>query len=317
MGREYEEERLFSENLDRLLAGEEVQTGAEMGSDLLSALGFARKMKSLRVTPSPRFQTSLKAGLLQKLNEREAEARSGWFWKIIPREPVWQAIAVLAIMVVVGGAAVGHPFPARTAIGSFCTHSTGPHPAPPPTTAAAPAAPAPAPPPSSAAAPATRPATTAALGNNYLAAEASTDKLSYQPGETVNIHMVWQNVSPGNLTINEFPPILSLMQKSSGQPVYTFAAGTNSITLAPRQKADYTLTWDQLDSQGRRAAPGSYYLELEEMYYQGQAVPLNLARPVDFVILAHLDGCLENPAAGPVPDSQRHHRHAARNPALL
>jgi hypothetical protein len=75
------------------------------------------------------------------------------------------------------------------------------------------------------------------------------------------------------------------MQSSNHQAAYTFAAGKNSVTLAPGQTAAYTLTWNQTDVQGRRAAPGSYYLELEEMYYQGRQVPMNLSRPVSFNIL--------------------------------
>ncbi len=40
MGREYEEERLFSEKLDRLLAGEEIQIDAAMDDDLQYRPGF-------------------------------------------------------------------------------------------------------------------------------------------------------------------------------------------------------------------------------------------------------------------------------------
>ncbi len=288
MGREYEEERLFSENVDRLLAGEEMKTGTEMENDLLTALDFARKITDLRTAPSPRFQAYLKARLLQKMTEREAESRQGWFWKLIPREPVWQALAVLAIMVVVGSVLWGTLF--RPSPPSVVYVPTPPAvtSAPPPTTAAPTAAPAP--PPSSPAAPATTapasPPSTASVPvqNNYLAAEASTDKPSYRLGETVKIHMVWQNVTSMNLTINEFPPIESLMEKASGQPVYTFAAGKNSLTLAPGQNADYTLTWDQLDNNGRHVSPGNYYLELEEMYYQGRSVPIKLTSPVNFII---------------------------------
>ncbi len=97
--------------------------------------------------------------------------------------------------------------------------------------------------------------------------------------------MTWQNVTNMNLTVEQFPPVLSLMQKSSGQPVYTFPAGRDPRVLAPGETASVSLEWTQTDHQGRHVAPGGYYLELEEMYYQGNAVPMNLTRPVDFNIL--------------------------------
>ncbi len=96
--------------------------------------------------------------------------------------------------------------------------------------------------------------------------------------------MVWQNVTSQNLTITEYPPILSIMDKSTGQPVYTFQAGKGTKTLAPGERADYIEPWNQLDTRGRPVAPGVYYLELEEMYYQGRAVQMTLSNPVSFTI---------------------------------
>jgi hypothetical protein len=128
--------------------------------------------------------------------------------------------------------------------------------------------------------------TTAASGTNqYLAAAGNTDKAAYISGEKVNIRMVWQNVTAQNLTVEQFPPIISLMQKSTGQPVFTFKAGQTALTLAPGEQAEYAAQWDQMDAYGRPAVPGSYYVELEELYYQGQAVPMKLSSPVEFRIL--------------------------------
>jgi hypothetical protein len=279
MGRELEEARLFSENIDRLLAGEEVRIEGEMDDDRRTALDFARRMTALRTAPAPSFQAHLKTRLLQKMNEHTSEARQGWFWRLVPREPVWQAVAVLAIMIVVGGLVWGTLFqapPAQPPVAVAPATSAPPA----STTSAAPA--------SSAPATSMAPTTTAAApasGNLYLNAEASVDKPSYISGEAVNIHMTWQNISPLRLTVEQFPPILSLMQASNGQPVYTFAAGRNTLTLNPGEKTDYILTWNQLDARGRHVAPGGYYLELEQMYFQGQTVRMNLARPVNFEIL--------------------------------
>jgi hypothetical protein len=279
MGREYEE-RLFSEKLDRMLAGQEIQIDGAVDNDLRTALDFARKMTSLRTTPSSRFKAHLKARLLQRIDEQEArsESRRGWFSRLI-RQPVWQAVAVMVFMIVVGGVIWGSGVfnPSRPPIVNAPTPAF-PATSAPPMTSAAPAI-------SSAPATSAAPAATApALQGLYLAASGSTDKSSYLPGEKVSIHMEWQNVTSQNLTINEYPPILSIMDKSTGQAVYTFQAGKTAITLAPGQRVDYIEPWDQLDAQGRPVAPGSYYLELEEMYYQGRAVPMTLTRPVSFTI---------------------------------
>jgi hypothetical protein len=293
MRREFNAEKVFNEHLDRLLAGEELAIDAAAEEDVRTALEFARWMTALQPSPSPQFQANLKARLLQKLSEQEAREESrGWWWKLIPREPVWKAVAVLAFVIIVVGVVWGTHF--RT--------SPSPVANVPPTTAGitAPAAPAA---PITAAAPAATSTTGAAAGpapassapassaapsfipGQILRADASTNKTQYAASETVNIALSWQNVTSQSLTIAEFPPILSIMQSSNRQPAYTFAAGQNSITLAPGQTASYTLTWNQTDAQGRRVPPGSYYLELEEMYYQGRQVPLNLSRPVSFSIL--------------------------------
>jgi hypothetical protein len=289
MGREYEDEKLFSENIDRLLKGEEVELELEAGEDWRTALDFARRMTHLRAEPSIQFQSSLKARLLQKLSEKEADAHEGWFWRLIPREAIWQTVAVFAVMVLVGAVVWGTMFrnpqspmvQAPTPSITVAPTTTAPSMTMAPTTKPALT--------TSAAAPATSAAPTttttpAIAAPTYLVASGNTNKSVYQTGETVTIHMTWQNVTTRGLTINEFPPILSVMDKASGQPVFTFAAGKSSQTLAPGEKASYDQVWNQLDFQGRQVAPDGYYIELEEMYFQGKSVPLKLTAPVNFLI---------------------------------
>jgi hypothetical protein len=292
MGRGYEEE-LFSENVDRLLAGQGVASEPETRDDLRTALDFASQMVSLRASPSPQFQARLKAHLLQKLSEEEIrrESRTGWFWKLVPREPLWQAVAVLAIMIVVGGIWWGSHLRS-----SPPEAVSGPKP---PITSAAPASKAPATSqPASTAAPASSaPATSApprttapGAAGAFLVADASVNQGAYRPGETVQIEVTLRNAASQPFTIPQFPPVLSLMQASSGQPVYSFSGGQNSRTLASGESAGFTLSWNQLDAQGRHAAFGVYYLELEDISYQGTAIKLNLSRPVRFEILPSAAG---------------------------
>jgi hypothetical protein len=284
MGRESGVERVFAEQLDKMLAGQPVQIAADMEDDLRTALDFSQRMLALRPDPRLQFQTVLKVNLIQQLKEKEARQSSSrpWFWKVLPREPIWQAAVVVAIMIVVGGVLWSTLF--RTGAPPVANV-----PAVPPATSAAPApagSAAPAPMTSAAPAPpaAASPAPAAAGANRYLAAQGSVDKAVYNTGEPVKIVVSWKNLTSQNLTVQEFPPIVSLMETADALPVYTFAAGKSSRTLTPGESAAYTFTWDQRDARGNLVSPGRYYVELEEMYYKGQSVKMDLASPVSFNI---------------------------------
>jgi hypothetical protein len=54
--------------------------------------------------------------------------------------------------------------------------------------------------------------------------------------------------------------------------------------LAPGQTITFQENWPQVDANGSSVSPGTYYLELEDIDYQGQALHLNLAQPVSFTI---------------------------------
>ena len=117
-----------------------------------------------------------------------------------------------------------------------------------------------------------------------MQAEGNTNKPAYVSGEDVKIEITLKNVSSQALSIEQFPPILSLMQAETRQPVYTFRAGTDSRTLAPNATATYAVNWNQLDFNGQPVPSGGYYLELEDLDFQGQAIQLNFTRTVSFVI---------------------------------
>jgi hypothetical protein len=306
MGREYEAERLFCAQLDRLLAGEDVvvrpdetygEPDGTYNDDLRSALDFARKMAGLRVVPDPRFSAGLKARLLQELQEKEERraAGQGWSWRwlgqLFPSRPLFQAVTVLAVVLIVSGilwATVFRPTqelmvsgPGKTPPAAYGPIAT----TPPATTMAAPAAPTAVASATSAPVPAPSSAPPAPGLNVYLSASASTDKAAYQPGETVRIQVSLKNIASQPVTLKEFPPLLSLMQSDTRQPVYTFQSGKLSRTIPPGETVNYSLTWDQLDARGRHVSPGGYFLELEEVYRQGLSMPMDLASPVYFQVL--------------------------------
>jgi hypothetical protein len=313
MGREYDVERLFSQQIDRLLAGEEVSKDPAMNDDLTSALEFAQKMIDLRATPSPQFASGLKSGLLQKLAEQEESraAGQGWFQRLMPRTPVFQAVAVLAAVFIISGilwATLFRPSPVSIVQAPTPT---------PPVTWGSPVIPATTAPPATAAPATTRPAPTIAatttsaasatpapvitvvpatitpapstqpaVGKDlYLRSSAVTNKSAYLPGEQVQIQVNLKNISSQTVVLENYPPSISLMSADSKQPVYTVNSGSLVEKIAPGQTGSYVITWDQTDEKGRRVSPGSYYLELEEVYRQGVSVSLALPNPVYFQIL--------------------------------
>ncbi|MBN1189588.1 MAG: hypothetical protein JXA46_07545 [Dehalococcoidales bacterium] len=319
MGRDFTEEKWFSEQLDLLLAGKEASQDLAMSDDLKSTLDFAQKMIGLRVSPSPRFASGLKAVLLQRLAEKESSRAAGlnWFQRLIPRTPAFQAVAAAALIFIIGGilwAALLRPSPSEQVLQAPAptppAQWTGPvmtTPAP-STTAAAPAGtavpativptPYPVVTPAIVTAPETAPAATAVPAPTavppavyiWLQPSAATDKASYLPGEQVVIEVDLKNNTDRTVILEDFPPSLSLMDTATGQPVYTVNAGKIARSIGPGQSVSYVITWDQKDDKGRSAAPGSYYLEMEEVYHQGISVPLSLAGPVYFEILPSSSG---------------------------
>lgn len=109
MARERDEEREFIENIERLLAGEEVTVSEDMSEDYRTAFDFARKLTESRSDPSPVFQQQLKDRLLLQLTRRDVEARQkvkiSSIWEflanLVPRSPAWRTAAATLVVVLV------------------------------------------------------------------------------------------------------------------------------------------------------------------------------------------------------------------------
>jgi hypothetical protein len=233
------QEKQFSENLDRLLAGQQAESLPDRDDE--KALAFARKMAVLRPAPRAEFKSRLKATLLQKLAEKEASeaARPSWLQTLVRRPAYAIALAAFFIAIVFGG---------LWASGVF-------------NPAQAPFIP------------------------TVVQVSADTDKDSYSRGEQVTINVSLKNITTETLNFNEWPPILSLMRESDHMAAYTFAAGTPGKSLAPGETGMFTLTWNQRDANGNQTAQGRYFIELEDLYYQGTAVKLAPVEPVEFQII--------------------------------
>ena len=242
MDRERNMEKAFNKQLDAVLGHKETNLDQTMDGDLRSALEFAGKMQALCVKPSPEYKARLKARLLQKIADEEAEkaARRGWLSSLFQQPVMRLATALVLIALVSTGLWAGGVF---------------------------------------------NPGTTVTTPTSPLKVSASTNKASYGAGEAVLINISLTNVTPENLKIEQYPPIVSLMDAATKQAVYTFKAGTGTDVLAPDETASFTLTWNQRDNSGGYVTSGRYYIEMEDLYYQGHAVKLMPSQTVSFDIL--------------------------------
>ena len=105
MGREFEIEIKFSEDLDRMLAGESVTLDGDPGGDYQTDLEFAQEMIEHRVSPSPSFESNLREKLFSRLETIETRPSHGSFWTSIVnafQKPAWSAIlpATLALVLI-------------------------------------------------------------------------------------------------------------------------------------------------------------------------------------------------------------------------
>ena len=243
MIREEYEDRAFSENIDRLLAGESVDLGPSANDDSRTALDFAQMMVGARPTPNPRFKADLKARLLHQLADTEEKrriaAKQSWIHRLL-HQPAWQAAAAAVFLVVV--------VTTLWATGVFRQEAVTIPP------------------------------------GTMLAVVGDTNKTAYAPGEVVGIEVTLRNVTDEPFTVDRFPPILSLMRTDTGEAVYTFGAGSTIVTLDPGEEEEFTVRWDQRDARGALVPAGGYFLELEDIDYQGQTIKLTFTSTVRFDI---------------------------------
>jgi hypothetical protein len=306
MDREQEKEKLFSEQVDQMLSGQEVKPAQQTDEDLRSALIFAQKMTALRKNPSPQFVAQLKTRLMNQLAAQNEKAREkegqGWFRWFITHKPAWQAATGLAVVLIAFGivwatgilntqtqppVVVYVPSTTPMATQPVITTSAAPTLTAAPTTTAPAtmAAPATSAPPASTTAPMTTtaaPTATIPGEGMYVRAQASTNKTVYAPGENVKIDITLTNITSQPLKVEQ--PIFSLMATDTRQPVYTSKVGVGSLTLSPNQSVKYTADWMQVDFNNNQVPMGRYYIELEDLDAQGNPMKLTLSQPVQFSI---------------------------------
>jgi hypothetical protein len=98
-------EKQFIEYLDRLLAGEDISLGDDVGDEVRSALEHARKILAYRDEPSADFRADLRDRLLRKLAQEEAaaqtkrEVKREWTANLFPLRPVLIGISSTVLVV--------------------------------------------------------------------------------------------------------------------------------------------------------------------------------------------------------------------------
>jgi hypothetical protein len=264
MNKETRQEKLFASYLDRVLAGKEILADTITDADILSALQFAKKMAEIQPVISPPFQKELKNRLLEKLEKQQSTVRKTiWNWSMF-RQPVWRAVTAVFLVVVIVSAlwSSGVLKPIESPLMTTTTATTTAT-----TTMVSPAT-----------------TTIMPVAGTLFGFNVTTTKPVYNGGEPVVINLTYKNVSSQVLNLEKMPPILSVMSYENGKPVYTFAAGKEKRTLTPGTSVNFTYNWDQADFDGQ-SVTGSYYIELEDLEYQGQTLKFQLPEPVRFEIL--------------------------------
>ena len=258
MGKETDDERQFSEKIDRLLAGEEVETGEDMNEDYRTAINFARKLVESRIDPPPEFKDKLKQRLLLEITRQEVEApqkeKANWLReglaRLVPQSPVWRtAGAMMVVMLLAVGVLwrTGVFTPMLTGpTGETVVESEGTAPAPSPEmTADAP-----------------RLGETIETAAQILleVAIVPPGMVVAPPGGETEIELVFQNISPDSLTIASFPPAIQVVRSGTGELVRSLPEGDVRLELAPSGELTHTLVWDQKDNNGEPVTPGWYSL---------------------------------------------------------
>ena len=265
MGREINDDKEFSEQIDRLLAGQEVEVGEDVSEDFRTAIQFANKLKRLGDQPSPVFKDQLRRRLLLEMAEKEATAeakkvRRTSFWEVlinlVPRSPIWRtatatvAVAVLAA-VVFWGSGIFIQAPEQTSEGGS--------------------------------APATAPAPKVTPEGPPVAMLDSGAVLNLEPvveetkvyitGEEIKIDLVFSNITSESVTVPSFPPVIQISRADTGVVVRSFEHGTERAELISSAKLGYTLVWDQLDDGGKQVEPGRYLIIVGDVSIQKGAEP--------------------------------------------
>ena len=258
-------EKQFLDNLDRLLAGEEITLSPALTDDCRTALDFARAMLRLRPEPTPDFKERLKTKLLRRLEEMETASSSPrrsfreWWLGLWRENPAWRTAAVMLVVALVAVGTMGR-LGVFDRVGPSLGLGGEPGEKPAPVTVEIPPT---SPPPSSVSpqevhpTPPVRPADVMVM--------AVTGQNAYLPGEVVTVEFSLRNTTDEPQTVEPFPPAVTIIRpgRPQDETVRTFPAGDGIKQLAAEEEVTYNLTWEQRDDAGQAAAYGYYRFRLD------------------------------------------------------
>jgi len=256
------EERQFSEDIERLLKGEEPLKRLS-DADYAETVLFARRLVELRQEPDEKFAGRLRRNLLTEMATRDAQAgeAGSWFTRLFARPGLRLAMASTFVVLAAVGLVwrAGLLSPAMPQAGEV-----------PPAMLTAPSAPA---------APETN-APEMARGQADAAAKLADGPATSAPttspvmitvyvaptnasGDDINIALVFRNEGPDGYSLTPFPPGIIIREMATGQVVRTFSAGTSTGVISAMESLQYTVVWNQEDDSGRQVQPGRYQINAE------------------------------------------------------
>jgi len=98
------------------------------------------------------------------------------------------------------------------------------------------------------------------------------DEAYYLPGETVEVKLLFKNVSSNNVTLEYLPEIRVAKHLSGGQALYSWTGRELMTELKPDETTTIDFTWDQKDTNGEQVPPGWYYVTWKDPNVTGETV---------------------------------------------
>ncbi|MCK5212776.1 MAG: hypothetical protein KAQ74_02540 [Dehalococcoidia bacterium] len=276
-----EAEKRFSEDIERLLNGQEPDLLMK-DADYARTLQFAQQLMSLREEPRPDFQRNLREGLLNRnellVESGQSEYHPSLFQRLFGSPSLRMAVVSSFVILVAVGLVwrAGLLSPMMMQPSDEATMAV-----PDEEGAVAPSAMEEAPP------QAPRVTQEGEAEEDYATGKADTGwampmsirvytEPSYAYGAVIDMSVVFENSGQETLSLDPFPPRITIRQEGTSNVVRTFVAGSSQIDLSPMESTQYSLKWDQRDSTGTQVAAGRYEVDIDplELHNGLNAVPM-------------------------------------------
>ena len=261
MPRHKREEQDFLENIERLIAGEEVSIGEDADEDLRTTIEFSRRLSDLHTGPSVEFKDKLKSRLLMKLTEQEVAARQrvekNWFRdildRLVPQSPVWRTATISLVMIVAvvtvmwrTGMFTGVSSPGAGVVESaqrgvekgVLSMEAAVEEAE--ATDTAPMV-------GTAKEAVTAPAVEAAMVSLFDMQVTPLESTIAEYGHEVSYQLTFSNTSNETIVVTPFPPRFTITGDGTLRPVRILTEGDRSIEVGASASIVYVFTWDQRD----------------------------------------------------------------------